>query len=146
LSFGANIKKYRDLLGMSQKALAEKIGVFAQTIGRWEREEQTPNALDLKRIAEALNTTTVVLLEENLENIAADPRFSEQASNDFNSILDDLLKERPDLRLAFRHTRENWGQMGDTEKKALADILMYIFGKNTLEESGLRTRGKRGAI
>jgi transcriptional regulator with XRE-family HTH domain len=58
------IKKRREELGLTMKALAEKVGVSAwQTVQQWEREDGTAPKRDrLKAVAEALQTTSEELL------------------------------------------------------------------------------------
>lgn len=144
MGLGANIKKKREDAGLSQKALAELTGFFSQTVGRWEREEQTPNALDLKKIALALNTTTTALLEE-VEEEAGKPQS--QAAQDFEIMIRDLAQKNPDLAVLFRDTRENWDEFSDRELQAIADGLAFVFGKTTAEqEKRMKKEGRFGRL
>ena len=45
-----DIKELRLKLGLSQEALAHKIGVTFQTINRWERGVNKPSSLALEKI------------------------------------------------------------------------------------------------
>lgn len=45
-----DIKEIRLKLGLSQEALAHKIGVTFQTINRWERGLHKPSSLALEKI------------------------------------------------------------------------------------------------
>lgn len=56
------IQKYRELAGMTQAMLAEKIGVTQSTISNWECGERKPDIYALKKIAYALSCTTDELL------------------------------------------------------------------------------------
>jgi ribosome-binding protein aMBF1 (putative translation factor) len=49
------IKKYRELAGMSEAELALKLGVEKITVQRWERGERKPAAIYLKEIRLILN-------------------------------------------------------------------------------------------
>lgn len=54
---GENIQRLRHEKGLSQEAVAEKIGVSRQTVAKWENGESMPN-LDLAAVlAEVLGTT-----------------------------------------------------------------------------------------
>lgn len=59
-----NFKRNRLLAGMTQADLAEKLGVSAVTVHKWESGESMPRAKRLKEIAEAMGTTVSNLLEE----------------------------------------------------------------------------------
>ena len=52
---GQNIKATRELVGISQKALAERMGVGQSRIAEWESGEVDPTATTIYRIASALN-------------------------------------------------------------------------------------------
>jgi transcriptional regulator with XRE-family HTH domain len=52
--FGANIKKYREIRGLSQKQLADKLGVSRQAMCMWESEKRELKATVLKKIAKIL--------------------------------------------------------------------------------------------
>ena len=52
------IKTMRIALGLSQKELADKLGVDAITVSRWERNEQKPSSLAQKQLARLVNKIT----------------------------------------------------------------------------------------
>jgi len=52
-----HIKLLREKKGMTQKELAEKIGVSQQNISRWETGEVIPRIDKIKIIAEVLECT-----------------------------------------------------------------------------------------
>jgi transcriptional regulator with XRE-family HTH domain len=60
----ARIKRRREALGISLKALADLVGVSWQTVQQWEREEggTAPKRERLATVAQALNTTPEELL------------------------------------------------------------------------------------
>jgi transcriptional regulator with XRE-family HTH domain len=51
------IKLLREKISITQKELAEKVGVSQQNISRWETGEVIPKIDKLKRIAEVLGCT-----------------------------------------------------------------------------------------
>lgn len=59
----SNIRRVRKMLGMTQVSLAESSGVDQGTISLIETGKTTPNCFDVANIAEALNTTTELLLK-----------------------------------------------------------------------------------
>lgn len=58
-----NVRKIRQMLGMTQVDLAELAGVEQGTISKLESGSVLPNVADMANIAEALNTTSEVLLK-----------------------------------------------------------------------------------
>ncbi|MBR1658117.1 MAG: helix-turn-helix transcriptional regulator [Synergistaceae bacterium] len=60
---GARIKSLREELRQSQEELAHSIGMHANTIARWERDELLPRGTSIAKLARSLNTTSSYLLE-----------------------------------------------------------------------------------
>lgn len=60
--FGARLKKYRKDNGLSQKVLAQKLGVAQTTIANYENDIRFPNENILKQLAEILNISLDMLL------------------------------------------------------------------------------------
>lgn len=58
-----NVRRTRKMLGMTQADLANCSGVGQDTISLIENAKTTPNCFDVANIAEALNTTTEILLK-----------------------------------------------------------------------------------
>lgn len=50
-----NIKEMRTKRGLTQKQLADRLGVKQQNISDWERGERSPSVKNLKKLADALN-------------------------------------------------------------------------------------------
>ena len=50
-----SIKKLRINRGLTQKQLAELLGVKQQNISDWERGERSPSVKNLKKLSEILN-------------------------------------------------------------------------------------------
>ncbi len=62
LSLGAHIKYLRQNLGMTQKALAQTLGVSPQAVSKWENDLSYPDILLLPQLASALNVGLDTLL------------------------------------------------------------------------------------
>lgn len=56
------LQTIRKRAGISQKALAEKLYVSQQAVGKWERNESTPNPETIAKIAEIFGVTTDYLI------------------------------------------------------------------------------------
>ena len=85
----------RKKAGLSQEALAEKLGVSRQSVSKWETGESVPEITKLPILAKLFNVTTDWLLSEeekdtedkedniNTENVAE--RIKQERINKFNS-------------------------------------------------------------
>jgi transcriptional regulator with XRE-family HTH domain len=62
--FGKNLTKYRQKLGLTQQALADKIGMSKSSIQHFESFEHFPRSHCLAWIAEALGVEPYELLVE----------------------------------------------------------------------------------
>lgn len=63
---GARIRKYREICGLSQKELAQKIGVSNSRVSNWEQGINRPDADILADICKALNVSPSELLDVRL--------------------------------------------------------------------------------
>lgn len=61
------LKAVRESQGLSQKELADKVGLTDKAISAYEREKRMPNARVLKKIAKALNCKVDDLLKDDEE-------------------------------------------------------------------------------
>jgi len=57
------IKHYRAIRNMTLEDLAAEIGVAISTVGRWERGESIPSAVDANALARALKISISTLIE-----------------------------------------------------------------------------------
>jgi len=64
VSLGERIRKSRNMAGLSQSQLGDRIETDANTISRWERDSISPKAETIIKIAQALNTSVSYLLGE----------------------------------------------------------------------------------
>lgn len=81
--FGGNVKKYREELGLSQEAFAEKCGLHRTYISAVERQRRSIALGNVQKIADALGVETYRLfLEEGQrpEGGSAGDRASEPIS------------------------------------------------------------------
>jgi len=63
-NFGLNLRRIRKEEGLSQDALARRLGTFKQVISRYENAERIPRITDAAKYAEALGVTLSELTEE----------------------------------------------------------------------------------
>jgi transcriptional regulator with XRE-family HTH domain len=63
MTFGQRLKKLRYKLGLSQKEMAERLGVHLMTISRYERDAMKPSFRFLEKLRETFNVNPQWLLE-----------------------------------------------------------------------------------
>ena len=61
-TIGRRIAENRKRLGMTQDQLAEKLGVTAQAVSKWENDQSCPDITMLPRLAEIFGISTDALL------------------------------------------------------------------------------------
>lgn len=66
--FGANVRRYRVAAGLSQEAVAVKMGVDRAYVSGMERGQQNVTLLTMWHLAEALGVKPVDLLDETVED------------------------------------------------------------------------------
>lgn len=64
--FGANVRRYRLAAGLSQEAVAERMGVDRAYVSGMERGQQNATLLTLWHTAQALGVRPIDLLDEKL--------------------------------------------------------------------------------
>ena len=57
-----SIKEQRKLVGITQRTMAQKLGVKPQTVWRWEKGTRKPDIVMIKKIASVLNCPLEKLL------------------------------------------------------------------------------------
>lgn len=70
--FGTNVKHYRQAIGLSQEAFAERCGMHRTYISAIECFRRSISLENIQRIADALNIEAYKLLLENNEGIEND--------------------------------------------------------------------------
>ncbi len=61
-TMGKRIAEHRKRLGLTQDALAEKLGVTAQAVSKWENDQSCPDIATLPQLAQIFGVTTDELL------------------------------------------------------------------------------------
>ncbi|MEE0726584.1 helix-turn-helix domain-containing protein [Clostridium saudiense] len=67
MSIGENIKIHRKNKGLTQKQLADKIGVSEITVRRYEKNNNIPNVAIIDKFAAALEISVFELLDNNYD-------------------------------------------------------------------------------
>lgn len=61
-TLGKRIVRHRKAMGMTQDQLAERLGVTAQAVSKWENDQSCPDITTLPKLAEIFSTSTDALL------------------------------------------------------------------------------------
>ena len=115
MTLGQNIQNARRVQGLSQEALAEKIGVSRQALGKWEKDTALPGLDNLQALAAALGIGVDALL--GAEN--ADPAVPAVTLD----ALRDLLAARD---AEEKRRRRLWGCAGGAAFIVLAGLLAGV--------------------
>ena len=89
VEFGEKIKQLRELKGMTQQTMAEKLYVTRQAVSRWECGARYPDLLTAKKIAQILEVTVDELLsgEKFKKNVEKEAVLAKPAENIFQILL-----------------------------------------------------------
>ncbi|MBQ9879709.1 MAG: helix-turn-helix domain-containing protein [Clostridia bacterium] len=72
-SVSKNIKKFRTREGISQRALAARLGVSEKTVWAWESDRSSPDAGMLRALSEALGVKVEELIYGSMKNVGFEP-------------------------------------------------------------------------
>lgn len=116
---GKRLKTLRIEEGLLQKELAEKLSLTQQTISLYESGSREPDAETLIKIADFFEVSTDYLLGKT--NIRNSDKHISSALIDDPELLEfwDKLKEREDLQLLFKQTK-------DISPKGIQQIIRII--------------------
>lgn len=67
MNLGNNLFQSRKKTGLSQEAVAEKLGVSRQTISKWETDETVPDIYQAKKLAKLYNLSLDDLIEFDVD-------------------------------------------------------------------------------
>lgn len=64
MNIGERMKQIREEKGLTQNEVAQRAGVTAASLSRWENEEREPTFQNVQRIAQALGATMAEMVKE----------------------------------------------------------------------------------
>ena len=131
MGFPEILVKLRHEHKMTQQELADKIGVSRGTIGMYEIGKRDPDTETLIKIANVFNVTTDQLLGRTDTPSPVD-KITDSVSDDPElAKFWDELKEREDLQLLFKQTRE----MSPEDVKKIIRIIKAIEDEEAADDS-----------
>ena len=99
MSIGKKIRELRRTKDVSQEELGKIIGAHLTNVSRYERDQQIPSALVIKRIAEAFNISADYLLFDDTD-ISESEKVRLNKFADYFEKLEDLPEEDKKVILA----------------------------------------------
>lgn len=81
-TIGNRISKYRKAKGMTQEALAEKLGVSSQAVSKWENDASCPDISLLPQLCRILGVTTDELLTGKTDEVKMVPPEQRKSLDD----------------------------------------------------------------
>jgi transcriptional regulator with XRE-family HTH domain len=96
MSLGQKIRELRKLEGLTQRQLAQKIGVSEGQISHYEKDTNKPTLEGLKKMAKVFNVLPSELLKEFSETIVENTDNEIQPMQEENNA-SDLLEQKKDL-------------------------------------------------
>ena len=94
LEIANKLYKLRKKNGLSQEALAEKLGISRQSISKWERAESSPDTDNLISLAKLYNISLDELLLNDAKEIK-DEQAQENSEDNDKSTKNDSSKSEP---------------------------------------------------
>jgi transcriptional regulator with XRE-family HTH domain len=86
ISFGARLKTVREAKGLSKVELSHRVKIHYSQIGRYERNQASPSADILKKMANALDVSTDYLMNGTTADLAAENLQDKTLINQFNRV------------------------------------------------------------
>ena len=117
-TIGYRIKKLRSYAKITQKDLAEKLGISDKTLSRYEKDENTPDVYALVRIATYFDVSVDYLL--GIGGLKA------------QMMEDEIVNDRKDLYKRYIQCRENYSIYEDT-------LYYWIYSENYGQDKGGQT-------
>ena len=153
-TFGEKLRNHRKKLGLSQENVAEKIGVTAQAVSKWENGECLPDCFNLKSLGETYGVSLDILLEtETTRDADAAAAKIEQLADEFiwateserdaghKDLGENLLKLWKGIYFIESGNRE----MARRDKELGNMRVMSDFGLKIWDDDGVGGRGADGS-
>lgn len=125
IQFGDKIKAARKVRGMTQRELADAVGVTIRTIQLYETNDRQPkNATAIVKLARALHMDVNYFLSpEELAQVEEQERFMEEAEDKYGS------RGRAQARMLLDQTSALFagGELSDEDKEAFFRTMSEIY-------------------
>ena len=113
-TLGKRIAAHRKNLGLTQDALAEKLGVTAQAVSKWENDQSCPDITTLPKLAEIFDCTTDELLGVTAKSTQSEHQNTERKET-----------EQPS-QMQEEETNGLWELQWDGSKRVSLGIALWL--------------------
>ncbi len=96
-SFWDNVAQELEYLGMTNKALAEKVGITASNIGKGQKQGSSPSVETAVKIAKVLGVSVEYLVNGNQKDEKTDNSFNGKSKEHFYKKYHDLIQKCENL-------------------------------------------------
>ena len=143
-TFSSKVKEAREILGMSQGALAEKVNVSQRSITAYETGAAKPRGVTARKLSRALNVSLDYLLCDEVE----DPESGMEKDfylETINSVYGSRGEEEAKLLLEKNMALFAGGNLSQEAKDAFFEAVMtaYVTCKEDARKTYGRKAGKR---
>ena len=148
MNLGNNLFQARKKAGLSQEAVAEKLGVSRQTISKWETDETLPDIYQSKKLSKLYNLSLDNLIEFDVELNEIEKEI-EKSSEDRDKKIDwtkawgkkypvlisyqnkvNISKYAKEIRRLFNDLEKEYGYSELDAMLVLKDILAHEYLDN----------------
>lgn len=135
LELGKKIKQLRFKAGLTQEQLAEKLGIGAQSVSKWENAVAMPDITALPRLAEIFGVSI-----DDLFDLTTEQRLNriENRMDLENELPQDVFREYED----FLKTQA----ADETYQKRATELLAYLYWHRMNADAGKVSRYAREAV
>lgn len=119
MKVGKRLKQLREELNMTQKELADKLGISRAAVGLYEQGKRNVDNDTLLKLSEIFNVSADYLLGNTDIKTPVDKISSALSDNPDLLAFWNTLKEREDLQLLFKQTK-------DMSPRAIRQVIQII--------------------
>ena len=125
-----NLKNLRKAKGLSQEELAIKLNVVRQTVSKWEKGLSVPDSEMLIRLAEVLDTSVTVLLDETIDMQENEPTDLKVLSEKLELLNEQFARQNEKRRKIWRAVFVAIGIIASI--MLLGELIEFIFTQTTI--------------
>lgn len=122
-TLGKRIVAQRKRLGLTQDQLAERLGVTAQAVSKWENDQSCPDIAMLPRLAEIFDTTTDELLGLERKTVHTAEVVMEENGG---ACLEFSAEEKPNLEFSAESGKNTWEFKLDNSRKGYMGMAVWV--------------------
>ena len=121
-TLGKRIVAHRKRLGMTQDQLAEKMGITAQAVSKWENDQSCPDISALPQLADIFDITIDALLGRGKANTSApeEPEISQVYEGEIVDEEEDEVNEEDTIKIPLFEMEV------DTKKKSYIGLAVWV--------------------